>query len=538
MGAASSSAACQPTNCCSSHHQAFLPHANSMVESVHNMRHSACAINRLNIDCLVFIFYEDVLAEDPPELYTANWEWDDSGDETFRELIGDAYGHRGWALLRLSHVCRRWREVALSLSSLWASVVAQLSMWDPDGGYQMTLDRSRGLPLSFVLPDRPLGSRMERQLAEDIAQFGTIIFDSDRSAWPLCLSGRHANLLRKAIFITGGYPDSSHPWLDIEPLHMPLATHLVFDGVYMPSLAIGWHRKALRIAPSTILSQNISSFLLNLSSPDDLVLKICVYEIVNVGIFSQLVDVLRPYMANPSYNHLTASDCFQTWQDAADTPPLFSLRQGPNGKRRVAVHVNMDGARQITSLHQLAFGSLVPGQIRILSIENWKFDRYPLFPSVQANGAFHLDVLSAHVEELHYEMRDLTMASIWDRDNRRWGTGLLPYFILRYPETYPLLRRIYAHGGSKIPDLPWPSAAQLLGIREWHELRVRGGVCLEVLHLEGQLPLGISAQTTSLELLGSEVPVVDDRRIMAVSPSPSPPSSNGDDSNDDAEFIG
>ncbi|KZV75474.1 hypothetical protein PENSPDRAFT_69514 [Peniophora sp. CONT] len=541
---------------------------------------SACLVQRLNLDCLSLIFYEDVLAEVPPDLYDSNLEWSEPRENLLREAIGVAQEYKGWALIRLSHVCRRWRTVALSLSSIWASLVAQFRIWYPNDGYETILKRSHGHPLSFVLPDYPLDSYMQTQLAENITRYNAIIFSTQSSKWSPLFSGNTASLLQRAVFITDEYwfyaddldsLPSTNP-LELAPIQMPVATHLAFDGLYMPFIAPqltclvitiqnaclsssriydilqgtpliesltllqyhyarggGWRLDAVVEERVMLLPHlaylniwgsvgDVSSFLLRLDSPQDITLKISTYTMQNSAIFSQLADALRPYMKHPSHNHLTVSNCYRC-QRGYNDPPIFSLSQGPDGPRRLAVHIDIDSWSQMMPIHPMAIERLVPGQIRSLTIEDWDFEVYPSFPSREANGAFHLDGLSQHVEELCYQACELTASMHYSLNNKRWGNGLVPDFLIRYPEKYPALRRIYTRGGSSHSEIPWPSAPQLSDMKGWYNLRTRKGISLEFLHLEGQLPEGTS---TSLEFLGDDVPVVDNRHIKR--PSPSPPS--------------
>lgn len=538
-----------------------------------------------------------MLAEDPPRLEDQKWEWPEIRDDILRSKIGDALEYRGKALVRLSHVCRRWREVTLSLSSLWATLVAQYRHTNrPDNQYEAVLERSRGSPLSFILPHDLLDSYMEAQLVDNLARFDTIMFNDEYNEWPLELSGKRASLLRIAVFITESYPDEDTAppnVLELAPLEMPVATHLAFDGLYMPfvapqltSLAIslqkaclsaqyindilrhtplleslnliqyypapgrqGWPpelgsvgqgrgRNSLtqRVSLSRLAflkiwgsTSDITSILLNLDAPSNATLNVNTYRIGDFPSFGRLIDALRPYMTHTSYDHLTISDCYENGE-GLDGPPFFSLRQGSDGPRRVAIHLDINFTDLIAA-YTIVFTRLVEGQIRKLSIEDWSVDFAPAFTSGATGEAFHLNVLSQYVEDLRFETPAATAYTYEFESERRWGKGLLPDFLLYHPKMYPALRRISVRGGSK-DHSSWPTESQLLHMKSWLDSRIEAGTATDVLHLEGCIPEGASRY---LNALGDAVHVIDSRQ--AVAPPPPRTAVYSPDSSDSEEFY-
>ncbi|KAK0469113.1 uncharacterized protein EV420DRAFT_9041 [Desarmillaria tabescens] len=82
----------------------------------------------------------------PPELLSEIFHWYLT-DSTFYNVAVVRDGP--WLL---SHICRQWREIAISLNSLWSSffIASPLpSIKDPEALLQTVLKRSEGSPLSF-----------------------------------------------------------------------------------------------------------------------------------------------------------------------------------------------------------------------------------------------------------------------------------------------------------------------------------------------------------------------------------------------------
>lgn len=57
------------------------------------------------------------------------------------------------SLISASHVCRRWREVALEHSTLWTTLWIENTPWMHE-----MLSRSRGIPLTIIQPQRRIGT--------------------------------------------------------------------------------------------------------------------------------------------------------------------------------------------------------------------------------------------------------------------------------------------------------------------------------------------------------------------------------------------
>ncbi|KZV75473.1 hypothetical protein PENSPDRAFT_69513 [Peniophora sp. CONT] len=524
----------------------------------------ACIAQRLNQDCLALIFHENVLVKDLLCLYDTNWTWPETRDNSLRYTIEEALLYRGRALIRLSHVCRRWREVALGMSSLWASLVAQSEDLYPKGGYESILKQSRDSPLSFVRPDDLLDSYMEIQLVEKLDRYETIMFSNESLEWSQFFSGKTAARLRTVVFITESHEDLPQNLLELAPLQIPIATHLALDGFYIPFIAPqltclvitlrdaylssndlcdillqtplleslnfiqynpapGGHwpsddidRRRISLPHLVLLKVwgsvlDLSSLLLRLDTPKDITIDLTTYMVQNLDGFTQFVSTLLPYAVNPSYDHLTVCDCHEA-AEGIDDPPLFSLRQGLDGPRKLSIRVNAS-YEDVVPLYRLAFERLTPGQVRMMSIEQPILDIASLFLPDDVNQVFHHDVFNKHVEELRYDTH-MTMVGSYEFNNgRRWGNGLIPDFLLHHPEMYPTLRRITVSGASR--DSPWPLEPQLLGMRAWLDSRAQVGISLDSLQLEGHVP---ETATRSLVGLGDGVPIVDNRQNIPAAP--------------------
>ncbi|KZV71886.1 hypothetical protein PENSPDRAFT_650309 [Peniophora sp. CONT] len=92
------------------------------------------AIQDLPDDVLSYIFNELAQADSPGLLRQDHLE----DDRTI------CYYHLGW--ITATHICRRWRMLLISLSSLWATVVCKIPP-----AFEIILERARGAPLTLQI---------------------------------------------------------------------------------------------------------------------------------------------------------------------------------------------------------------------------------------------------------------------------------------------------------------------------------------------------------------------------------------------------
>ncbi|VDB82749.1 unnamed protein product [Peniophora sp. CBMAI 1063] len=147
------------------------------------MVHIKPSISRLNKDCLAEIFYNCAFEIDYG--YGRNSPWD--------------HLSRGKMVVHLSHVCKSWRLLALSMSELWASIVTAF----PDG-FPERLERARGIPLTFGPHhewDHDGWSAQTSYLTAHVERFRTIMCPEDlRLSWIEHLPGKVFPHLRQASF--------------------------------------------------------------------------------------------------------------------------------------------------------------------------------------------------------------------------------------------------------------------------------------------------------------------------------------------------
>ena len=108
---------------------------------------------------------------------------------------------------------------------------------------------------------------MEKQLVENVARYDTIIFSTEFSETLPLFSGKTATLLRTAVFITEDYANPLPPnAMDLDALQMPAATHLAFDGAYIPFVAPQLTNLVISFNLPHISARHLSDILLHTPS--------------------------------------------------------------------------------------------------------------------------------------------------------------------------------------------------------------------------------------------------------------------------------
>ncbi|KAK7051253.1 hypothetical protein VNI00_004753 [Paramarasmius palmivorus] len=144
-----------------------------------------------------------------------------------------------WGWIFITHVCQRWRMVALDIATLWTS----LNLGYPDWAVEM-LKRSRSAPLRIQYSARGVGSKglqvLEQVLADDIARVLTLAlsYGKEDEIQRLLLTLGPAPLLEKLHLeaYASGRSITNGPFLPAcFPGHtIPKLTHLSIVNLHVP----------------------------------------------------------------------------------------------------------------------------------------------------------------------------------------------------------------------------------------------------------------------------------------------------------------
>ncbi|KZV61742.1 hypothetical protein PENSPDRAFT_284211 [Peniophora sp. CONT] len=131
-------------------------------------------------------------------------------------------------LIRITHICRGWRELGLDLAELWGDVV--FASGKPDV-FSILLQRARNAPLDlpFSIPAiaeqlQYIGEHPERFRVMNIAR--SVQWD------PASLAGKHLPHLEIARLYAR--PQNEHFYFDLAPVVMPYARDLYFSLFCIP----------------------------------------------------------------------------------------------------------------------------------------------------------------------------------------------------------------------------------------------------------------------------------------------------------------
>jgi hypothetical protein len=152
-------------------------------------------------------------------------------DMPFPEEIGKP-GSLGW--VRLTHVCRRWRDIGLSLAAIWAGD----SLCALPKAFPITLERARDCPLTFRRVRKknelmPLSKQQLDAVYRHISRITTLCHTHPGS-WSSLLHGKCLPLL-KTLDICG----LAERWdfIDLQQLEATSLITLSFRNMYIPFVA-------------------------------------------------------------------------------------------------------------------------------------------------------------------------------------------------------------------------------------------------------------------------------------------------------------
>ena len=168
---------------------------------------------------------------------------------------------------------------------------------------------------------------------------------------------------------------------------------------------------------------------------------------------------------------------------------------------------------------QTLFAELSNSTIRHLRVEPPVTD--PTFSTVEVPAIFHIPALSISVETLYYSpetpVRDMFRV-IGETVPTNYGSGLLPDFILDYPDEYPALRHL--HISSYVSLYPKIVTPEALGrVKQWLEARVEMGRPIQSFKLTGTIyegeAKGKAGDSKLFDALRDLIQIRDDRHVYS-----------------------
>ncbi|KZV64326.1 hypothetical protein PENSPDRAFT_757324 [Peniophora sp. CONT] len=516
-------------------------------------------ISILNKDCLETIFYQCTFDDDPSH-----------GCNLYLSLAD-----RGRTLVNLSHVCKLWRAIVLSLGQLWAGVVTAFPH-----GFLARLERARELPLAFGPHenwDHEAWSTQCSYLSSHIERFASILCTCSgrqRLSWIEILSEKSLPLLRQAGFTgkeLGYYPDISFWADDLRDLHLhdftmhfsaPKLTRLIIHmpfawqvlrqrksqlgtrvEVTIPPLPLiellnatpflthlelnhclsseHWNVQdigytvTLECLQSLVIGAefcgHIATFLSSMVIPRETSIRISPFYVQHAEDLRHLCQSLAPYMRLPLYDTV----CITTHCDFGYDTPFFELTRHEPCEASISLYIGESRAEVSSiSICQAIFDELPLSVIRHLRVYQPVTDES--FSAVDTGAVFHTAALSDSVETLRYDPENSLILLSGQPSPSNYGTGLLPDFILDYPDAYPALRHIHISSHASLyKTVVTPEA--MFDVKRWLEARIRKGLAIQSVKLTGIVyegaQSGEAADADLFDPLRSLVEFVDERHL-------------------------
>ncbi|KZV69674.1 hypothetical protein PENSPDRAFT_753195 [Peniophora sp. CONT] len=424
------------------------------------------SIHRLNDDCLTTIFHE-VVYHAP--FSSVGFKW---------------VKLRAYQLVRITHVCQRWRGLAVDLAELWADVVLEYP-----AAFLTFLERAREAPLNtYTLTGRSISKEQVDYIVAHPERLRTLYIKDQPITAALSFAGSTLPVLDWLEF---DYTDGE-PHFDIgeRPFHAPLLKTARFWNLYTPFVApclttldmsvdrdksaeinVEDFRTLLKGLPllETLFLQNclseegwetesderielphldclyITSSMSTIVSVIETLDRINDYAYISLVVLELedkddaafLANTLRPYLESAPHDTLSMSGYYQDpigGGDGSPSPTLSIWSSDKKGRNSRAYTLNMDvatGPEDIMSIYKSFFEQLSEGQIQDLRI--YHPYRYNQFDWEQTLLAFHLPQFTQSVRTMEYILADV------DEEEGDFGSALLPMFLLCKPVAYASL---------------------------------------------------------------------------------------------------
>ncbi|KZV69677.1 hypothetical protein PENSPDRAFT_686184 [Peniophora sp. CONT] len=481
-----------------------------------------CHIHLLNDDCLTAIFYE--VARHPPRGFNHTVV-----SETDR-------------LICITHICQRWRELALDLAELWAEVVFVYPK-----AFRTFLERARELQLKLEFDRRTYGFGIpprKRSLSEE--QIDYIVTHPERLrvldvkdqpiSSALALAGITLPILEYLHF---DYSDSE-PYLDCDgpSIFAPLLRIAVFGNFYMSLVAPHLIKLSLSVGDDwvgEIDAHHLQTLLGSLSLLETLELENCLppdgWDIVseqriklpylaklhitgslsaatsmvrtlehindyaNVWLTiteleetedaSHLAGTLRPHFDSVRHDTLSVSEYYSDPVHGYGASRLLRMWLSDKTDHSVnsyTVSIDVaDSPLEIMDFYEGFFEQLSVGQIVHLTVCHE--ERLDEFDWEETLPAFQMPQLTHSVQSIHYHL-EVQDAHQFASETADFGSGLLPMFLLDNPVAYTSIVSVTLEGNPERYERA-TSADEVEKLLWWLDERAASNAPLKTLYLTG-----------------------------------------------------